>query len=424
LSGRGTVPPPADVECGLLAYSTPGGRHSGRIRSTSGDFLVRELISLEGLVKERAPGLVPVYEVNKSGVDTLHVAREMADAIKSEVNFAGLKDKQADVVQYMSARSTRASAPPEVKGARFEAKLVGFSRPVTRAMLSGNRFRILVETEEDLGGEAEACFSACRERRVANFFGYQRFGLRGGVNRRVGKAIVSKDFADATGLILAQGREGEGEGTREARRLCGEGRYEESLRLFSPGQDLERAVASHLARKPGDHLGALRRVPIQLRRLLVNSYQAYLFNLALSAAVADGIDISRPKLGDNWAPVMDGGLRVGRVHGVREPPFEGDAAPLVQIVGYAYRDYGSRFDRHLARVIEEEGISPGSFYVKEAEEVSSEGGFRQAPLLSADLSFERVERGVVMEYSLGKGEYATALLRELLKPESPQEAGF
>jgi tRNA(Glu) U13 pseudouridine synthase TruD len=29
-----------------------------------------------------------------------------------------------------------------------------------------------------------------------------------------------------------------------------------------------------------------------------------------------------------------------------------------------------------------------------------------------------------LEFSLGKGEYATVLLREVLKPEDPQSAGF
>ena len=293
-------------------------------------------------------------------------------------------------------------------------------------MLTGNRFRILVETSEDIGADIEACFRACAERRVANFYGYQRFGLKGGVNRKAGKAIVEKDFARATGLILSEPREGEDEEAKEARRLCGEGRYGEAVPLFSYRQDMERRVASHLSQKPGDNVGALRRIPIPIRRLLVNSYQAYLFNLALSRAVADGIDLSNATSGDNWASLKEGGLTVGRVHGVKEEvPKEGAAAvPLIQIVGYAYRNYGSRFDAVLAEVIREEGVSPGSFYIKEAEEMSSEGGFRPAPLLSSDLSFKREERGFVLEFSLGKGEYATVLLREVLKPEQPQLAGF
>jgi tRNA pseudouridine13 synthase len=418
-------PPQVDIECGLLTYSTGGARHEGRLRTNFQDFQVQELISLKDVVQAKAPGLVPVYKVTKAGVDTPHVAREIAAMIKSEVNFAGLKDKNATVVQYISARSTRASAPAELRGARFEAQLVGFSRPLTRGMLTGNRFRIVVETPEDIGAEIEACFRACGERRIANFFGYQRFGLKGGVNRRAGKAIVEKDFSRAVGLILSEPREGEDERVKEARRFCAEGRYGEAVPLFSARQDLEGRVASNLAQRPGDHIGALRRIPIPIRRLLVNSYQSYLFNLALSRAVSEGIDISSARSGDNWARLKEGGLTVGRVHGVKEDvPAEGAAVPLVQIVGYAYRNYGSRLDGVLAKVIAEEGVSPGSFYIKEAEEMSSEGGFRPAPLLSSDLSFEKDERRFVLEFSLGKGEYATVLLREVLKPEQPQLAGF
>lgn len=418
-------PPPADLESGLLAYSTAGARHEGRLRTSFEDFQVQELITLKDMVQAKGPGLVPVYKVTKAGADTPHVAREIAAMIKSEVNFAGLKDKNATVVQYVSARSTRAASPAELRGNGFEAELVGFSRPITRAMLTGNRFRILVETSEDIGADIDACFRACKERRVANFYGYQRFGLKGGVNRRAGKAIVEKDFALAVGLILSEPREGEDERAREARRLCVEGRYGEAAAMFSARQDLERRVSSSLAQRPGDHVGALRRIPIPIRRLLVNAYQAYVFNLALSRAVAEGIDISSARSGDNWARLKEDGLTVGRVHGVREAvPEDAAAVPLVQIVGYAYRNYGSRFDRVLAEVIKEEGVSPASFYIKEAEEMSSEGGFRPAPLLASDLSFKREGRGFVLEFSLGKGEYATVLLREVLKPEQPQLAGF
>jgi tRNA pseudouridine13 synthase len=418
-------PPAIDVECGLLRYSTVGGRREGRLRTSFQDFQVRELISLKGLVQARGPGLVPVYEVTKAGIDTPHVAREIAALIRSEVNFAGLKDKNAMVVQYMSARSTRASAPPELRGNKFEAHLVGFSKPVTRGMLTGNRFRILVETAVDLGADLERCFEACKGKRVANFFGYQRFGLRGGMNRKVGKAIVARDFAGAVRLVLAEPREGEDEQAMEARRLCREEKYREAVSLFSARQDIERRAASHLSRRPGDQLGALRAIPIAIRRLLVNSYQAYLFNLALSHALAEGVDIATASSGDNWAQLKEGGLSVGRVRGVKEEiPRDGLAVPLVQIVGYGYRNYGSRFDLVLAEVMREEGVVPGAFYIKEAEEMSNEGGFRPAPLLCADLAFDREERGFVLEFSLGKGEYATVLLREALKPEDPGSAGF
>lgn len=418
-------PPQRDAGCGLLVYSTGGPRRTGRLRTSYDRFNVQELISLEGLVQTRGPGLVPVYRVTKAGIDTPHVAREIGAMIRSETNYAGLKDKNATVVQYISARSSRASAPAELHGSRFEAELVGFSRPLTRGMLIGNRFRIVLETSQDLRKDIELCFDACRARRVANFFGYQRFGLKGGVNRKAGRAIIQRDFALATGLLLSEPREGDEEDAREARRLCAEGRYAQALPLLPRGQDLERRIASHLMRKPDDHLGALRRIPVPIRRLLVNAYQAYLFNLTLSRAVSTGADISSALPGDNWAAVKEGGLSVGKVHGVKEETSPGvDAVPLVQIVGYAFRNYGSRLDAALAEVIKEEGVSPASFYVKEAEEMSNEGGFRAAPLMTRDMSCETAEGGFVLEFSLGKGEYATVLLREVLKPEDPLSAGF
>ncbi len=418
-------PPEIDEDSGLLAYSTRGPRRSARLRMSYEDFQVEELIAMKEIQRVRAQGLVPVYRVKKAGVDTPHVAREISEMIRSEVNFAGLKDSRATVVQHMSARSTRALAPEELKGTRFEARLMGFSTPITRSMLIGNRFRILVETTEDVGGEIEGCFEACREGRVANFFGYQRFGLRSRVNRRAGKAIVERDFAGAVRRILCDPREGESEEAREARRLCSEERYGEALPLLASGQDLERGIASHLSGRPGDYLGALRRTPIQIRRLLVNSYQAYLFNLTMSSAIREGLDFATARSGDNWASVAENGLQVGRVHGVKEEvPAEGQAVPLVQIVGYAYRNYGSRIDALLARVLEEERVSPSRFYIKEADEMSNEGGFRHAPLLSRDLSWSKDARGFVLEFSLGKGEYATVILREMLKPEQPQLLGF
>jgi len=418
-------PPAADVECGLLAYSTQGGRLKGSLRKSLEDFQVEEIISIKEMTENKAPGLVPIYKVTKAGIDTPHVAHELADKIRGEVNFAGLKDKNATVVQYLSARSARASSPAAVTGSKFKAGLVGFSKPITRANLVGNRFRITVESSVDLTEDTEMCFKACRERRIGNFFGYQRFGLRGGVNRRVGRAMISKEFAQATDLLLAEPRGGEDGRINEARRLCREGRHGDALPLFSRAQDIERRVANHLSLKLADHLGALRRIPIRIRRLLVNGYQAFLFNLTLSRAMADGLDISAARIGDNWATLREDGLNPGKVHGVRESlPEGGFHIPLVQVAGYAFRDYGSRFDSRLVEVLKEEGVDGKSFYVKEMEEVSCEGGFRAAPLLASNLSFRKDGTRSELEFSLGKGEYATVLLRELLKPEDPLAEGF
>jgi len=420
-----TIDPPAvDIDAGMTVYATPGGRMPGRLRTTREDFEVSEIFDLGQVEQERKEGYVPVYSLRKTGLDTPHAAKELANALKSNVNFAGLKDSHAVTTQYASARSSRAEDPPKVKGTGFEAERVGYlPRPITRGMIAGNGFRIVVRSEASVTESVEAVYGMCSSRKLPNFFGYQRFGLRSMVNHRVGKAVLTRDFKGAIELLLAEPRRGETPDAAEARRLVREGRYREAQKFFSQKQDIERRVSGYLADKPGDYFGAFRRVPILPRRLFVQSYQAYVFNLTLSRAVATGLDISAAKEGDNWTQVAQDGLRLGRVHGVKEPVVEG-ALPLVQLVGYAFRDYGSRFDSLIVPVLAEEGIRPQQFYLKEAEEVSNEGGFRQAPLLATALGRRDIEGGVVLSFNLGRGEYATTLLREVLKPEDPLASGF
>ena len=48
-------------------------------------------------------------------------------------------------------------------------------------------------------------------------------------------------------------------------------------------------------------------------------------------------------------------------------------------VGYSYYKK-TRFDHSISKILIEEEISPKDFFIKEMQEVSSEGGFRQAAI--------------------------------------------
>ncbi len=127
--------------------------------------------------------------------------------------------------------------------------------------------------------------------------------------------------------------------------------------------------------------------------------------------------------GDNWADTSPDGLVTSPPRGVRDNPAPG-AVPMVQVAGYAFRDYGSRFDRCLKGVLEAEGVEPGSFYVKEMQEVSAEGGFRRPHLAVRDASWSVEGSEATLRFTLGKGQYATVLLREVLKPRDPVASGL
>jgi len=54
------------------------------------------------------------------------------------------------------------------------------------------------------------------------------------------------------------------------------------------------------------------------------------------------------------------------------------------------------------------------------QEVSSEGGFRQASIHCSDYFSNKNN----VEFSLSRGSFATILLREIMKPDDPIAAGF
>ena len=402
----------AEVVVGISCYATGGGPCGGRARSFPSDFVVEEEISLEGLTPTEKPGYFPLYRVEKRSVDTLHMARELSEALKSRVTFGGMKDKRAEAVQYVTPSSLRSERPELVVKERFTATLLGYlPRPLGRGSVVGNRFEIVLrECCSEVEARIREAMESATERRLPNFYGLQRFGVLGAGTHMIGRAIVNRDFEGAVEVMLRA------DGASPAD-------YSELVRTLPPGKDVERMVAKELGRHPGDWVRALRAVPVRLRRLYVQAYQSFIFNRTLSLALERGEDISEMRTGDNWAGVSEDGLTTGRVMGVRDRP-SGGAVPMVQVVGYAYRDYRSRFDAYLREVLEDEEVQPGRFFVEEMQEVSSEGGFRRPHLAVRDPSWRSEGSVARLSFTLATGQYATVLLREVMKPSDPSSVGL
>jgi tRNA pseudouridine13 synthase len=320
--------------------------------------------------------------------------------------------------------ASRKELPPRVDRPSFEAVLVGYlPGPITRGSVIGNRFAItLKECCPGIEEGASTVLDLGEQKRLPNFFGYQRFGVSGAGTHAIGRAIVRRRFEQAVDLILTAPRPWEDDQARGAREEMTKGNYRSAAGLLPQGQDLERAVAMRMAENPDDRIKALRGLPIEVRRLTVQAYQSYIFNRAMSEGMGEEFDISAAVSGDNWAEVTDG-ARAPEVNSAREPPSPG-SAPMVQLAGFAYRDYGSRFDALTARVMEEEEVSPKDFYVKEMQEASAEGGFRVAHLLVSEPSFARSGGTALLSFRLGRGQYATVLLREIVKPHDPIASGL
>jgi tRNA pseudouridine13 synthase len=172
-----------------------------------------------------------------------------------------------------------------------------------------------------------------------------------------------------------------------------------------------------------DVIHALRVIPINMRRLFVQAYQAYIFNISLSTAIRNGENLLRGKEGDLCFEI-EGPLIFGKIRKFNSiSDSEANAVPAIKLAGYSFQAGKGRFELITKDTMQDEGVVARDFYIKEMQELSSQGGFRQAPLWCRDFSV--IDKTMpTLSFSLPKGSYATTLLRELMKPFDPIKSGF
>ncbi|MEO9362830.1 MAG: tRNA pseudouridine(13) synthase TruD [Nitrososphaera sp.] len=415
--------PKIDMMAGIECYCTTGfDGIGGSIKQDSSSFRVSELVDEQSLGVSKEPGSAhryPLYLLEKEGVDSNHALFEIERVHRVRLRVMGIKDAKAATSQYAGAeRAWNKNPPKELRTKHARLTLVGFTgRPLGRDLLAGNEFSIDISNPRrddisDFEGQVQ---------KIANFYGLQRFGSERLVTHLVGKAIVKRDFAKAVELLLSYTTEYDTDSSREIRRKCLDpAGYRQALRDMPRGMDIERQLLSALV-EGKEPVAALRAVPIQIRRLFVQAYQAYIFNRCVSRAIAQGEDVTLPKHGDLCFE-MEGPFTFGRVK--KYDPSSGvQSVPAVRMAGYTFQSGKGRFEEITKELLlQEEGVAAQDFYVKEMQELSQPGGFRQAPLWCRDFAWKKNPLSV--SFKLPKGSYATTFLRELIKPEDPIKAGF
>ena len=395
--------PNIDAHIGISAYATEFKGIGGSIRAAPEDFDVTELLSDDAVLSAGGESGYAVCVLEKRNIDTAHALLAVQKKTGARFRALGLKDASAVTRQFVC--SEKRFRPPEyIDAAKFSLRRVGFAkRPLSKRDMVGNRFKIrITDPGPGLGDFAE-------HDRVLNFYGYQRFGSRRPVTHLVGQAMLRRDFAEAVRLILSYTSEYDSAENTKLRQSLSDADYARHLGMLPPQMDIERAVLGQMA-DHGDPLRALRAVSVSMRRFYVQAYQSYLFNLALSEALEAGEDL--------YAPVQDD-VCFGRDSKIAKCAGDAGARLAVPIVGYSYYKK-TRFHRHILKVLESEQIAPRDFFIKEMQEASGEGGFRQSAIHCT--GYETHDDTV--EFTLSRGSFATILLREIIKPQNPLIAGF
>ena len=268
----------------------------------------------------------------------------------------------------------------------------------------GNHFKLKIS---DCQNKLE---SFTEYEKILNFYGYQRFGSKRPVTHLIGKAILQQDFEKTVDLILSFTSSYDSKENTEIRqKLSDKANYEQYFDQVPPQMDIERMVLKEMI-EHGEPIRAIMVIPVSLRRFYVQAYQSFIFNQSLSAAFLDGEDLFEAQTGD---VCFDHNGIIGKyVKGM-------DQNLALPFVGYSYYKK-TRFDFQISKILQQEEISPKDFFIKEMQEASSEGGFRQAAIQCSDYS----AHDDVVEFSLSRGSFATILLREIMKPQDPMIAGF
>ena len=160
---------------------------------------------------------------------------------------------------------------------------------------------------------------------------------------------------------------------------------------------------------------ALESLPKPLKRMFIHAYQSYLFNKAVS---------ERSKLGIN--KYVEGDIIIdNEEHIVHEFDLndinrrieEFEVHPTAPLYGTKVPLAGGVVGELEQKVLDEEGIKLEDFECPKTPRLGSHGLRRALRFKIWDVSAVKTSEGIITEFSIPKGCYATAVLREVMKED-------
>lgn len=395
--------PKIDSDIGISVYTTKYPGCGGKIKVRNEDFEVIEVLSKKTLASFSQEGYA-IYRLKKSGIDTNHALETIFRKFGVHLKALGLKDSSAVTEQFVCSLGQNKSVPNYVDG-KISLERIGFlKKPLSAKDMVGNKFVITVtEPRQDFSDFAE--FD-----KIFNFYGYQRFGSKRPVTHLIGKALVQRRFGDAISLLLSFTSEYDSEDNTKIRNLMSDpSNYSEALKILPHKMDLEKIALQEMMQHQ-DPQKAFQKLPLSIRRLFVDAYQSFIFNLTVCNAFEYGEELFLPQ---------DGDVCYGKNAVLGKYEMDPSQQLAIPLVGHSYFKK-TRFDLHISKIIQDEQVSPKDFFFKEMQEISTEGGFRTASIHCTNFSVEKN----TASFTLQRGSFATMMMREIMKPVDPLKAGF
>lgn len=403
-------------------------------------YLTGDIAPIPALIKQRIEDFeveeLPLYAANgegthlfvtieKRGLTTQDAIRDIARQLglgPRDIGYAGQKDAVGITRQRLSVEHMD---PARIEGLRHgRLRVLAIERHGNKLKLghlAGNRFSIKVRgIPDERTGDVQSVLERLGAGGVPNYFGPQRFGLRGD-SWQVGRALLHGDFAEA--LAVFAGRAGPlDKGTvLKARKFFDAGDFARAAKAWPRGfRDSLRAVGT-MART-GDARKAVQSIDRNLLRFLVGSYQSYIFNGVLAERLATFDRVLAGDLAykeDNGAifPVED-----AAVENPRAERFE--ISPTGPLFGGRMTEPIGEPARIELAALERIGETKAAF---ESGPWAPTGGRRPLRFKIAELQLERGNDDfgafTQLRFVLPPGCYATAVIAEIQKT-APDELAY
>ncbi|MDD5306375.1 MAG: tRNA pseudouridine(13) synthase TruD [Deltaproteobacteria bacterium] len=359
------------------------------------------------------------FRIEKSGLATSRAVREIARALGAaprDVGFAGQKDAGGVTRQTLSLEHVDPDRVRALDLPRIRVLEVSRHRNKLRmGHLKGNRFRLLLrEVAPDRVGDIRTVLALLGSRGAPNYFGDQRFGLRGDTGE-TGRALLAGDFGAAAEIVAGRPGDADSGPVLEARTLFARGAFEEAARAWPRGFDEARRVCLAMLRFRGDPRRAMMSLDRRALGFYVSAFQSQVFNAVVAARVR-GLD--RVMQGDlAWKHDSGAVFRVDDPAAEQQRTDAFEISPTGPLFGPRMTEPRDEPARMEDDALASAGVDRRAFEAKGP--LSCPGGRRPLRFRpeGAEVEPGSDEHGPFLElrFTLSPGCYATAILREIGK---------
>lgn len=429
-------------------------------------YLTEDLAPIGGQLKQRPEDFlveeIPLYEpcgegehiylfIEKRNLSTLHLVRLLARHFgvrPDAVGYAGLKDKYAVTRQMLSVhvpgRKTEDFGPFEHRGAVI-LWLDRHTNKLRSGHLRGNRFSIRIR-----GVSPTAVLTARKgldilaRVGVPNRFAEQRFGSWN-INHLIGRAIILGDHDEVVRLLLApldaqvtthttmldeahEADEASDEPARSgllSREHFGRGDLNQAIESLPNSARTERRILATLIRT-GSTKRAAAAIDRQERSYFITAFQSAIFNVVLDVRLLDDA-LATLQPGDvawkhDTGAAFDVTDDIAADAETRRRLDAIEISPSGPMWGAAMKRASASTDHIEVASLHAAGFDPETLTARAATCHPWLEGARRAlriPLKDHDVEGGIDEHGAFVRctFELPRGAFATAVLREIMKPE-------